>query len=210
MKILAIGAHPDDIEFGCGGTLISLREKCDAELSMLVMTKGERFRYGETSREKEQVEASKVIGADFRMLDMKDTCLDMRECIDAIEDALGTIQPTHVFTPYGEDTHQDHRTLALATESAMRNNYNLLYYECISSKGLFPMIMSSIEDTIEKKCHALEKHESQLHLKLSDHARIVAQYHAYRSGFQYVEAFTARTLFLMDTMHFVKQEVQLG
>ncbi|HOX28715.1 MAG TPA: PIG-L family deacetylase, partial [bacterium] len=40
MNVLAIGAHPDDIEFGCGGSLIKLREQ-GHRIFMLVMTCGE-------------------------------------------------------------------------------------------------------------------------------------------------------------------------
>ena len=208
MKILAIGSHPDDIEFGCGGTLINLREKQNAELYMLVMSDGKRFRYSAAWREEEQEKSAEIIGATCKVLGMDDTYLDLRECINAIESSLKAIQPTHVFTPYHDDTHQDHRTLSEATVSAMRESINLLFYECISTRGFSPTLMSNIDETIEKKCQAIDMHESQSHLNLAEYAKTVGQYHAYRTPFNYVEAFTSRTLFLMDSLYFVKQEIE--
>ncbi len=41
MKILAIGAHPDDIEYGCGGTLLTLKREANAEINFFVATYGE-------------------------------------------------------------------------------------------------------------------------------------------------------------------------
>ena len=136
MRIFAIGAHPDDIEFGCGGSLIHFREKADAEIIMMVMSKGKRHKSSVGWREDEQQRAAEIIGAKCAVLDMDDTQLDLKECIHAIEDSLADLDPTHVFTVYPDDTHQDHRTLAQATISAMRESTNLLFYESISTEGM--------------------------------------------------------------------------
>lgn len=61
MNILAIGSHPDDIEFGCGGSLIKFSSK-GHNVSMLVMTEGGEG--GETSiRAKEQTDSNRILGA---------------------------------------------------------------------------------------------------------------------------------------------------
>ena len=62
MKVLAIGAHPDDIELGCAGALLRHVAAGD-EVTMLVMTPGEMGPQGLTSRVREQEAAAAVIGA---------------------------------------------------------------------------------------------------------------------------------------------------
>ena len=61
MKILAIGAHPDDIEFGCGGTLIKYGLK-GHDIYLLVMTEG-GMGGNQVERRKEQEEAAQLLGA---------------------------------------------------------------------------------------------------------------------------------------------------
>jgi LmbE family N-acetylglucosaminyl deacetylase len=60
VNILAIGAHPDDIEFGCGGTLIKYARK-GAHLEILVMTDGSRGGRARVRR-REQGEAADILG----------------------------------------------------------------------------------------------------------------------------------------------------
>ena len=64
MRVLAIGAHPDDIEFGCGGTLLRHRLAGDA-ITLLVMTTGEQGPDGDL-RTREQEQAATLLGADLR------------------------------------------------------------------------------------------------------------------------------------------------
>ena len=61
MKVLAIGAHPDDVELGCGGALARHVAAGD-EVTMLVMTPGEMGPQGLTSRVREQEAAAAVLG----------------------------------------------------------------------------------------------------------------------------------------------------
>ena len=194
MKILALGAHPDDIEFGCAGTLIHFRDFYEAELVMLVMTQGKKHKTSAAWREDEQRNAADVLQAKCKILDMDDTHLNLHECIEAIEGSLVDLKPTHVFTPFYDDTHQDHRTLAQATVSAMRESTNLLYYECLSTEHMKPNLLQNIDKTISDKCHAILMHESQHHLDLCHKAKVLAEYRAFRLPFDYAEAFTSRNL----------------
>ena len=62
-RILAFGAHPDDIEFGCGAVLLDAAEK-GASIDLLVLSKGEGGTHGNRSvREKEALKAAKMMGA---------------------------------------------------------------------------------------------------------------------------------------------------
>ncbi|NQT32155.1 MAG: PIG-L family deacetylase [Candidatus Omnitrophica bacterium] len=63
MKILAIGAHPDDIEYGCGGTLAKFKEADGSNIEFFVATYGE-LSGGKKVRISEQEEAMKLLGAD--------------------------------------------------------------------------------------------------------------------------------------------------
>ena len=59
MRVLAIGAHPDDIELGCGGALLEHRD-AGHDLTMLVMTEGSRGPQGMVTRIEEQVDVARV------------------------------------------------------------------------------------------------------------------------------------------------------
>ncbi|MEW6042270.1 MAG: PIG-L family deacetylase, partial [Elusimicrobiota bacterium] len=71
MNILAIGAHPDDLEYGCGGTLIKFHKK-KHNISLLVMTKGE-IGGDPQIREKEQLKTTKILGAKIFWGNCEDT-----------------------------------------------------------------------------------------------------------------------------------------
>ncbi len=112
MNVLAIGSHPDDIEFGCGGTLIRYAQK-GHDVYLYVATPGE---YGGDPevRKKEQMESARVIGArEVFWGGFQDTELPLtRDLIESVEGAIKKIRPNVIFAHYLDDTHQDHRHLA--------------------------------------------------------------------------------------------------
>ena len=105
MNILAIGAHPDDIEFGCGGTLIKYAGK-GARIDLLVVTDGARGGRPRTRRA-EQLKAAKVLGARrVHWGGYRDTLLpSVRRLIDCIERVLRVVQPDFIFVNNPDDTH---------------------------------------------------------------------------------------------------------
>jgi len=127
-KVLAIGAHPDDIEFGCGGALAKYVEK-GHDVYMMILTRGSKGGDSEI-RQKEQVDSQNIIGARKVFWgDYLDTQLSMsRELISRIEQVIEQVKPDFIYCPYHEDTHQDHRHLAQATISATRYIRNVLHY----------------------------------------------------------------------------------
>src|SRR5439155_15429747 len=88
MNILAIGAHPDDVEFGCGGTLIKYAAK-GAAIALLVMTDGARGGNARTRRA-EQARAARVLGAtETHWGGYRDTLLpSVRRLIDRMEQVI--------------------------------------------------------------------------------------------------------------------------
>lgn len=162
MNILAIGAHPDDIEFGCGGTLMKYAGK-GARIELLVMTDGSRGGEARTRR-REQLAAARVLGAHrVHWGGYRDTLLPtVRHLIDRIERALAAVRPDFIFVNYPEDTHQDHRQVARAAVSATRHARNVLFYEGPTTVEFTPTVFIDIADEIKRKIRALKTHRSQV------------------------------------------------
>ncbi len=162
MNILAIGAHPDDVEFGCGGTLLKYAGK-GARIHLLVMTDGSRGGAAGTRRA-EQLRAARVLGARrVHWGGYRDTLLpSVRRLIDRIEGTLGVVRPDFIFVNYPEDTHQDHRQVARAAVSATRYARNVLFYEGPTTVNFTPTVFIDIADEIERKLQALRRHRSQV------------------------------------------------
>lgn len=168
MKILAIGAHPGDIEFGCGGTLYKYRLK-GHHVEMLLLTDGAKG--GDPKiRKKEQEEAANLIGA--RALhwgEFGDCAIPYdSKAIMVIEKVINDINPDLVFAHYMDDTHQDHRNAALASITASRKVRNLLLYESFSTNRFSPQVFIDITSLADKKLEFLGTHKSQQNKTYTD------------------------------------------
>ncbi len=163
MNILAVGAHPDDIEFGCGGTLMKYTEK-KHNVFLLVLTGG-GVGGDSQMRKKEQEAAAKFMGVkEVFWGGFKDTHLpDDRPLITEIEKVIDKVKPEVVFVNYFHDVHQDHRATAKACLSATRYIKEVLYYEVPTTQHFEPEIFVNITDILEKKLELLKTHESQVH-----------------------------------------------
>ncbi|MEA3307431.1 MAG: PIG-L deacetylase family protein [Elusimicrobiota bacterium] len=199
MKILAIGAHPDDIEFGCGGILYKLF-KDKHKINLLVMTKG---RVGGDSDERwlEQKKSASLIKAPLFYGGFKDTDVAMgRELIQAIEKVLDKVKPDIVFVNYLEDTHQDHRNLAQAVETASRYMKNVLFYEVPTTLNFLPSVFFDIGPVMKKKEQLLKSHKSQVYktrvknLSIIESAKSAAIFRGYQNRVKYAEAFVPQRL----------------
>ena len=162
MKILAIGAHPDDVELGCGGAL-ALFKKRGHDVSVLVLTRGEAS--GDpVVRENECKLAASIIGVDQLYFgNMTDTRItDGIETIRTIENTIDTVAPDFVFTHSPKDSHQDHRNTYLATLSAARYAGRILLYESPAALQEFsPQAFIDISQTMNPKLKAVEAFNSQ-------------------------------------------------
>ena len=111
MNILAIGAHPDDIELGCGGILLK-SAKQGHNVFMYILTRGAAS--GDPlQRTTEQREVARIIGARASWIDnFEDTKLSPNvDLINHIEQVIRMTKPDIVYThPHG-DTHHDHRAV---------------------------------------------------------------------------------------------------
>ncbi len=162
MNILAIGAHPDDVEFGCGGTLIKYARK-GAHIDLLILTDGSR---GGSAlvRRREQKRAAAVLGAQgIHWGGYHDTLLPSgRRLIDRMERVIHKVTPDFIFVNFPEDTHQDHRQVARAAISATRYARNVLFYEGPTTVNFSPTVFIDVADEIDQKIRALRTHKSQI------------------------------------------------
>jgi len=203
MNILAIGAHPDDIEFGCGGTLLKyIRNGHDVFL--LVMTEGHKggqakLRRSEQQRSSRILKPKELIWGSYRDTELSPK---MNEIVQDIEIILDRVNPQFTFVNFEEDTHQDHRALAKATVSATRYVKNVLFYEGPTSQNFTPTVFVDIRDTLDEKMKLLLAHKSQVSktniegLSIVDIARSTAVFRGIAGRVQYAEGFMPLRLFI--------------
>jgi len=203
MKILAIGAHPDDIEIGCGGALIKYARK-KHEIYLLVLTKGE-IGAAPHIRQKEQEIAARFLKA-RRIFwgGFQDTCIPTsKELINEIEKVLDKVKPDMVFCNYHDDIHQDHRAIASGSASATRYVKKVLSYEVPTTRNFQPDVFMDIADVLNDKLKLLKLHSSQVkktrvpHLTILESAKSCANFRGYQARVKYAEGFKAMR-FLMD------------
>jgi LmbE family N-acetylglucosaminyl deacetylase len=162
-RVLAIGAHPDDLELGCGGTLAKLID-AGHRVEALVLTNGERG--GDAGRRPGEAErGGRFLGAaGIEVLDFDDTRLPEAELDigEAIERAMQRVDPDLVLTHSVNDQHQDHLAVHRATLRAARERSSVLCYESPSATSDFrPTVFVEIEDYVEVKSHAVAAHVDQ-------------------------------------------------
>ena len=125
LHVLCLGAHPDDVEIGCGGTLLELAARPATTVSTVVMT-------GTAGRREEAQRATPRFfpGAGVTVLDFPDSLLPQHwgEVKAALEDQSRRIRPQLIFAPRVDDAHQDHRLLGQLASTVWRDAL-LLHYE---------------------------------------------------------------------------------
>lgn len=195
MKILAIGAHPDDIELGCGGTLLKAA-RGGHEVYMFTLTRGGAS--GDPKQRTDELHRSaKFIGAKQLWIDnFEDSRLSVTsDLINHIEHFINKTRPDIIFTHSQGDVHHDHRAIAVATIEASRFNSNVLSYEIPLSRNFEPKVFYDISDVVFEKVELIEifwSQQSKLYLK-ANAIKGLAEYRALQSrlntGVKYAEAF---------------------
>ncbi len=203
MKILAIGAHPDDIEAGCAGTLLKYVQQ-GHEVHMLVMTEGQHGGDAAVRRE-EQNRALELLGpGTLSWGGYRDTELSprMNEMVQDIESVIRRVLPDFIFVNHDDDTHQDHRALSRAAVTATRYVRNVLFYEGPTSQNFSPTVFVDIRETIEGKISMLLKHRSQVMktniegLSIVDVVRATAMFRGTQGRVRFAEGFMPLRLFI--------------
>jgi LmbE family N-acetylglucosaminyl deacetylase len=197
LNILALGAHPDDIEYGCGGTFLKFAKKGE-NIYFMVLTRGE---YGgdPEKRQKEQEKALKLLGVKKIFWGgYIDTELpNEREIISHIDSVIGEINPKEVYVNYIDDIHQDHRTLAKCTLAATRYVKRVFFYEDYTSNNFEPDIFVDIGDVLEEKQKLIQVYTSQVakayptKLDMVESIKATANFRGFQGKVKYAEGFKA-------------------
>ena len=173
MKILAVGAHLDDIEIACGGTLAKAVE-AGHRVKVLIMSKsGYTNRDGKIQRSDdiaitEGTNALHVLGiTDINILDFPTKDISFQSnVVNAIDVIMSKYNPDVIFTHHPFDTHQAHVGVSNATIAAARRKNTVFFYEPITPSGrsyvaFKPQLYVDIESTLDKKIASLREHKSE-------------------------------------------------
>jgi len=195
MHIMAVGAHPDDIEYGCGGFLLGGVEKGHT-VDLLVLTDGGIN--PSINRRQEQEAAAAFLGVrELFWGGFRDTQLTTgRELIMAIESVLAKVKPDVVLVNAPNDAHQDHKALASCAITACRYVKSVLFYHDYTTLDFCPNTFVNIEPHLARKRELLSCHQSQVnkdyptHLDLLESVNALAAYYGFMAKVKYAEGFT--------------------
>jgi LmbE family N-acetylglucosaminyl deacetylase len=127
--ILCLGAHADDIEIGCGGTILKLLKMGVGRISVdwvVLSAPGQRSTEADRAAEAflRRAKAARVSIEDFRMSYFPYVGEELKERFDALG---ADVSPDLVFTHNGDDFHQDHRVVSELTWNTFRDHLILEY-----------------------------------------------------------------------------------
>lgn len=202
-NILAVGAHADDVEIGCGGT-VAKHVKNGENVILLIMAESSYTDYtGKVLRSieegtTEEKNASKILGAKLINLGFKTKNIPYSsESIEAINRIIDDYSIDTIYTHWYHDTHQDHKRTTQSVLSAGRYISNILMYEPEypagrSYLGFRNQYYVNITSTFDIKMGALKCHESQIKKyggAFMDAVKARAIHRGYEIGNKYAECF---------------------
>jgi LmbE family N-acetylglucosaminyl deacetylase len=153
INVLCLGAHSDDIEIGCGGTILKLIDEVDGIKFNWVVFSGDEKRRKETQKSAETLLSKK----NLKKLEIK----NFRESYfpfngtyikEYFEELKAALSPDIIFTHYRNDAHQDHRLISDLTWNTFRDSL-ILEYEVPKYDGDLgiPNLFVHLDDVIVKK-----------------------------------------------------------
>jgi LmbE family N-acetylglucosaminyl deacetylase len=228
VRVLAVGAHPDDLEILCGGTLARYVQE-GHEVVMCHASRGDRGSFVHTSEEiarirgEEARRAAEIAGAEYVTLGFSDSEIlasdreQRRAVVDLVRDARPDVIITHYPSDYMSD-HDEisklvfdcsfHATLPLFETGKPHHSLvtPILYMETVMGIGFLPTEYVDVSATIETKVAMLEAHQSQLTwLRDHDGVDIVEQmktttrFRGQQCGVAYAEGFVPCSTWLRGT-----------
>lgn len=163
--VLAVGAHPDDLELGIGGTLARL-SRGGARVVMVVVSIPSNLR----SRRREAETAAEILGCEVRFL-TPNRCsrvedLKTHQLVGKIDALVKEFKPEAMFTHCLANLHLDHKLAYDACMASQRLRYFDLFCYCPTtchnvSIAFSPQAYIDISQTIEEKMRAISVHSSQ-------------------------------------------------
>ncbi len=228
MRVLAIGAHPDDVEIACSGTLAKCVKRGDkvivchvstGNLGHVVIPPDELkvMRAAEAKRAG-QLAGIEVISAGFDDLDIFD---GNRSSRDRIVEVIQYAQPDFIITHNPDDYMPDHTAVSRlvfdASFAATLPNYPteakraaqlvpIYYMDTLAGVGFEPTEYVDISEEIDLKIRMLCCHESQIvwmrdhdGIDFADMVRTCSRYRGYQCGADYAEGFRQCRTYLKGT-----------
>ena len=170
MRVLAVGAHFDDVELGCGGALIQ-HVRAKDKVTALVVTDSEYVNYdGRILRKKktaflEGQRAAKIIGADLICGNMKTKEVTYNsKLIEFLNKFIDDLKIDLIYTHWDHDVHQDHSAIGKATLNAGRHIPRILMYRSnwYQTSDLFRgTYYVDISDVMDVKIKAVKAHATE-------------------------------------------------
>jgi LmbE family N-acetylglucosaminyl deacetylase len=216
-RVLAIGAHPDDIEILCAGTLARCHARGD-QIILCVATNGDMGSMTHMPpelaqiRRREAEKSASLLDAEFHWLDFPDEFLyhDHDTRMRFIE-MIRAARPDIILTHSPDDYHTDHRIVSelvfvssfiaavphVQTDSAVHAQIAPIYYfDTLAGVNFLPTEYVDISETLEKKLQMMRCHESQLEwlgkyngIDILEFITSVARFRGLQSGVHYAEGF---------------------
>jgi bacillithiol biosynthesis deacetylase BshB1 len=187
LDLLAIAAHPDDVELSCAGTLM-MEKRQGKKVGIVDLTRGELGTRGnETTRQQEAAEAFNIMGLDVREnLGLPDGFFqNLPEHQLAVVAALRKYQPAVVLTNAPADRHPDHgRAAALVRDSAFLSGLRKVQttylgeeqpawrpsyvFHFVQDRFLQPSFVYDITEAMEQKIAAIRAFKTQFNAPIDD------------------------------------------
>lgn len=195
-SILALGAHPDDIEAGCGGTLLKHKESGDRVTIVVTTCGGVPHRPWETVL-KEIHEAEEILGIKFKIFDNPNGHYTMNwKTVAEIDDVIEKEKVDTVYTVWYGDSHQDHNTtfrtaLAAARKKQVRDFYcfELPDYSYRSEFTFTPKRFVDISQYMDRKIKSVAAYKSYFNEDNIIAIEGLARHRGGACGVRYAEAF---------------------
>jgi len=201
LKVVCVGAHPDDPESGCGGTLARYAALGHA-VTIVYLTRGERGIDGKSLDEAARIRtaeceaACRIIGAKPAFFGQIDGATEVtRAQVDAMQRLLAAQSPDVLFTHWPVDTHMDHQVASMLTIRAWMNlKTPLLYFFEVNTgsqtEGFFPNTYVDVSPVLDQKKRSLFAHISQDGQGIwREHHEVMAQWRGREVGVAAAEAF---------------------
>lgn len=207
-RIMAIGAHPDDIEFGCGGTIAKHKANSDFVVYVCMTNTesidgvtGNIIRSAEQNKQEAKAAANVLKCDEIEFLPFKDLNVPFSfESVSKLESLIKKYNIDTIYTHWAGDANQDHISTFKTTMAAARYVPNVCCYEQIPVPRMSENHMDinyyvDITEYYDQKIKASMCHESQIKkykqhgFDVRDNLEILGKFRGIQAKCKYAEAF---------------------